>query len=285
MAEIYKSEAGARAIRERTLELLSRWPVPNQKLRLPTREGETFVVACGREGAPALVLLHGSGANAVMWMGDVSSWSTHFRVYAVDMIGEPGLSAPARPALASDAHALWLDDVLRGLPVARASLVGVSLGGWLALDYATRRPERVERIALLCPGGVGKKRLSSLLKMVPLLLLGSWGRGKAMQVALGTALGAASATPEERLMADYLSLIFSSFRPRRETLPRFADSALRGLAMPLLAIVGARDAMLDSADTARRLSRTVPHATIVVVPDAGHFLRDQTKAVLDFLLR
>ena len=63
MTAIYKSEAGARAVRERTLELLGRWPVPSEPVRVPTREGETFVVACGPVDAPALVLLHGSGAN------------------------------------------------------------------------------------------------------------------------------------------------------------------------------------------------------------------------------
>lgn len=285
MAEIYKSEAGARAIRERTIELLSRWPVPNQQLRVPTREGETFVVACGRADAPALVLLHGSGANAVMWMEEAAVWSTHFRVYAVDMIGEPGLSAPSRPPLDSDAYALWLDDVLRGLSVERASLVGVSLGGWLALDYATRRPDRVERVVLLCPAGVGRQRASFTFKVLPLLLLGRWGQRKMMQVALGTPPAGAGATTAERLMSDYLMLIFSSFRPRRVVLPIFGDAALRALEMPLLAIVGARDAMLDSAETARRLERSVPHATVVVLAETGHFIRDQTKPVLDFLLR
>ena len=174
--------------------------------------------------------------------------------------------------------------MLRELSVARASLVGVSLGGWLALDYATRRPERVARIALLCPGGVGKQRASFLFKVAPLLLLGGWGRRKAMQVALGTTPSAATATPFDGALADYVSLIFASFRPRRETLPLFGDEPLRSLTMPLLAIVGARDAMLDSADTARRLARAVPHASVVVLPDAGHLILDPTQRVLDFLL-
>ncbi len=55
--------------------------------------------------------------------------------------------------------------------------------------------------------------------------------------------------------------------------------------MPLLAIVGARDAMLDSADTARRLARVVPHAEVCVLPEAGHWIRNRTKRVLDFLQR
>ncbi len=154
MTGIYKSEAGERLVQERYLRFLSHWPVPNQQLRVPTREGETFIVACGDEKAPPLLLLHGAGINSAMWMGDVALWAAHFRVYAVDVIGEPGFSAPSRPPLSSEAYTLWLDDVMQALSLARTSIVGVSLGGWLAADYATRRPERVESLVVLCPGGV-----------------------------------------------------------------------------------------------------------------------------------
>ena len=132
MTRIYKSAEGERAVRERYLEFLKYWPVPNQQLRVPTREGETFIVACGDENAPPLVLLHGAAANSAMWMGDVAAWAAHFRVYAVDLIGEAGLSAPSRPPLASEAHALWLDDVMQALSLARASIVGrvAAAGGW-----------------------------------------------------------------------------------------------------------------------------------------------------------
>jgi pimeloyl-ACP methyl ester carboxylesterase len=282
MSAIYSSEAGARAVRERYLQFLDRWPVPAERLMLPTREGETFVIASGPKDAPALLLFHGSGANATMWMRDVAEWSKLFRVFAVDMIGEPGLSAPSRPPLASDAHALWLDDVMRGLGRERASIVGVSLGGWLALDYAMRRPERVERLVLLCPGGVGRQKKGWML-FLPLMFLGSWGRRKMRERILGRA--PSDASPAMQQMGEFISLIFASFRPRRDRLPIFSDAALQRLAMPLLVILGGRDVLLDTRATGRRFARNVKTAGIRLIPDAGHLIRDQTQPILEFLER
>jgi len=281
MNGIYKSIAGEREIRERYSRILSRWPVPCEHLRLPTREGETFVVACGPANAPPLLLFHGSGANSAMWMGDAATWSQHFRLFAVDMIGEPGLSAPARPPLASESHALWLDDVMQGLSLARASMAGVSLGGWLALDYATRRPHRIDRIVVLCPGGVGRQKNGILFKAIFLQMFGEWGRKKALEAALGPAPAGAAINPE---FAKFVFLIQKHFRPRRVKIPQFSDESLKRLQMPVLAIVGGRDAMLDSFDTKRRLERCVPHASVCLLPDAGHLLREQTTRVLEFLL-
>jgi pimeloyl-ACP methyl ester carboxylesterase len=104
------------------------------------------------------VLLHGSGSNSAEWTGRIAELAGRFRVYAIDIIGEPGLSAPARPPLGSDRYARWLDSVLDAMGLGRVPIMAISLGGWLALDYATRRPDRVERLALSCPSGIGRQR-------------------------------------------------------------------------------------------------------------------------------
>jgi pimeloyl-ACP methyl ester carboxylesterase len=102
MSEIYRSDAGARLLREHYLKALEHWPVDNEQLHVPTCEGETFVIASGPATAPPLVLLHGSGSNSAQWISRIFDLATHFRVYAIDMIGEPGFSAPSRPPLGSD---------------------------------------------------------------------------------------------------------------------------------------------------------------------------------------
>jgi pimeloyl-ACP methyl ester carboxylesterase len=277
---IFKTEAGAAAVMAAYRTVLAGWPVPSDQRRLPTRGGETFVVACGPADASPLILLHGAQSNAASWMFDAAAWSSRFRVYAIDMIGDAGFSAPNRPALDSEAHALWLDDVLAGLGVARAGFVGLSLGGWLALDYASRRPERVERLALICPAGIGRQK-NFLLKAAPLTLLGPWGARKMREMVFGPA---PKALPEAvRPLVDLMGLIGREFRPRVVRIPVLSDAALASLPMPMLAIVGGKDVLIDSAETRDRLARLAPLAEVVFLPEGRHFLPGQTARVGAFL--
>lgn len=285
MSQLYRSAAGEQLVRERYLAFLKYWPVPNQQMRVPTRAGETFVVASGDPAAPPLLLFHGGMGNSVMWMGDIAALATHFRVYAIDMIGEAGLSAPVRLPLESDAHALWLDDVMEALALERASIAGMSLGGWLALDYATRRPQRVQSLVVLCPGGVGRQKMGILFKVLPLRLCGTWGANKAREIVLGrppaSLSGKSSAGIQEFIK--FVVLIHENFRSRLVKMPIFSDDALQRLTMPVMAVVGGKDVLLDSAGTKARLKRNVPQADIRYLPEAGHLLPRQTEAMVEFL--
>jgi pimeloyl-ACP methyl ester carboxylesterase len=277
VANIYKSEAGRQAVEDQYRRILGRWPVACEQRVVPTRQGDTFVIVSGSASAPPVVLFHGSGTNSAAWMRDVATWAQHYRVYAVDIIGEAGLSAPSRPLLASQEHAEWLDDVWRGLGLEQASVVGISLGGWLGLDYAVRRPNRVASLSLICPAGIGSQNMMLLLKVGLLRLFGTRGLLKSLELVSGRK----TALPKP--MIDALLVVFRNFKPRMERIPRFTDADLAALSMPVQLIVGSDDALLNSKETRDRVERYVRHASITCVENAGHILPPQTATVAEFL--
>jgi pimeloyl-ACP methyl ester carboxylesterase len=270
---IYKSEAGARLLRERYLDALRAWPGLRDEVRVPTPEGETFVVVAGPAEAPPLMLLHGSGSNSAEWAHRIPSLTGRFRVHAVDIIGEPGMSARTRPPLGSDRYARWLDAVLDHFHLARAAFLTSSFGGWLALDYATRRPERVAALALRCPIGLGPMKKGFVVKAVLLALLGEKGRRKSVADALGE--------PESSPIVAHQLLVSANYRYRTGPFPVFGDAALGRLTMPVYAVAGADDAMVDSVTTKRRLEAA--GAVVDLLPGTGHYLPGD--ADLDFLTR
>ena len=273
---IYKTPEGQQRVMALYDAVLARWPVPYEALKVATRHGETAIIASGEKSAPPLLLLHGSSSNATAWIGDMEAYSRQFRVYAVDTLGEPGKSAPNRPPWDGPAFADWLEDVLAALQVAKVSLVGISQGGWLALKFATSRPERVEKLVLLAPGGVAQVKASFLLRALTLRLFGRRGAEAIDRIVMGR-----DAVPEEAVR--YMNVIMTNFRPRVEAQALYSDEALQRLTMPVMLIAGLQDALFPSAQTAARLQKSVPHLSAHHLPEAGHVLHNTAGQILPFL--
>jgi pimeloyl-ACP methyl ester carboxylesterase len=270
--EIYKSTAGRDEILALYDWVLAQWPVPCQHLHIPTRYGDTFVIASGDRSAPPLVLLHGSGSNSATWMGDVMEYSKHFRVYAVDMPGEPGKSAPQRFEAQGPAFHEWLQDVRAGLGLEKMTLGGISLGGWASIKYAVHQPERVEKLVLIVPAGIYPARLSFTLRLIGLSLLGEWGRERVKQFILN---GAALTEEADQ----FLTLTSKHFNFRMEP-PLFSDQELQRLTMPVLFLAGENDRMLNTPKTVARLQELAPDVKVRLYQEDGHVTINKASEVM-----
>lgn len=277
-ATLYKTVAGEQAVMATYDTALKNWPVAYQTQCISTRHGDTFVIASGDVLSPALILLHGAGGNSTMWAGDVSDYSRHYRVYAVDLPGEAGKSAANRPAWDSPAFAEWLEDVFDGLKVEHATLVGISQGAWTALKFAVVRPDRVDKLVLLAPGGIVPDRPSFLIRAVGLMMLGQWGIRRMVN-----ALFADQPVPDG--VVDIVLQTTTQFKPRIGVLPIFSDDELRRLTMPVLLLGGTKDIIRDISKIEARLRNLLPHLKSTIIPGAGHALLNTTEAVMEFLMR
>ena len=152
-----EGEAQIMAAYDATLKL---WTVPFEAMDIPSRFGVTHLAACGPAGAPPLVLLHAFLASLTMWAYNMADLSRDYRVYALDVLGQPGKSVPGQPMLSREDFVEWLTAVLDALKIEQTHLSGMSYGGWIALNYAMRAPGRLKKVVLLSPAG-------SFLPIVP----------------------------------------------------------------------------------------------------------------------
>ncbi|MDH6126066.1 alpha/beta fold hydrolase [Kitasatospora sp. GP82] len=267
-----------RAAYERTLEEL--WPGPRTALDLPTTFGTTRVYRTGPQSGEPIVLLPGSGGNALMWHRYIDALAQHHPVIAVDAIGEPGASVQTAPIADGQDGAAWLDELLAALEVTAAHLVGCSYGGWLAVNHQIHRPGRTASLTLLDPAGFADFGPRFYAWLIAGGLAATAPRPLRPRLAR---LVGNSAILESELMS--LMRASMGFRRALPVPPVFSDEELHRLRVPALFLLGARSAMHDSRDVADRIGRLVSSARVEIVPGAGHALpTDQPALVAERIL-
>jgi len=113
---------------------------------------------------PALVLIHGIAGSSATWSRVVPKLAERYTVIAPDMLGH-GESAKPRGDYSLGAYACGVRDLLGMLEIDRATLVGHSLGGGVAMQFAYQFPDMCERLVLVASGGLGKE-VSPLLRLL-----------------------------------------------------------------------------------------------------------------------
>lgn len=283
MEKIYKSEVGKQEILRTYREILADWPVQNRQYEVQTNFGPTFVIESGSSQNPPLILLHGSVSNSFTWYGDVAALSISHHVFAVDIIGEAGFSAASQPSYESGAYPQWLDETILALGLKSCTIIGLSLGGWMALSFATAFPEKVDQLVLICPGGIVPVSSGLLWKSLFFSLFGKWGEQQILRMITGSTMPI-EVSPELEEGLAFTMLINKHFKPRTAKLPIFTDEALAKLTMPVLIICGEHDRLMPSRKSISRLKQIVRQTETELLPDTGHVVVNQAERILKFLI-
>src|SRR6478735_8921801 len=139
-------------------------PVPNAETRMMFRTIHGYRRAFRMAGeGPALLLIHGIGDNSSTWTEIIPHLAKNYTVIAPDLLGH-GRSDKPRADYSIAAYANGMRDLLSVLGIERATIVGHSLGGGVAAQFAYQFPDRCERLVLVGSGGVGRE-VSPLLRL------------------------------------------------------------------------------------------------------------------------
>jgi pimeloyl-ACP methyl ester carboxylesterase len=252
-------------------------------------------------GAP-VVLIHGMVNSSRHWEDVALRLAGSYRVIAPDLIGH-GDSATPRGDYSLGAHAAVIRDLLAALGVDRATIVGHSLGGGVAMQFFYQFPQRTERLVLVSSGGLGHE-VSPLLRSaaVPGAAALLWATAHPHVLSALWRLG-------ERLRARghgkgvYLQAVVRALRPLERAGARKAflhtlrsvidvrgqrvnanDRLYLLASMPTLLVWGERDNTIPLAH-GRAAHAAIPHSRFATLPRAAHFPHLEDPAGLAALLR
>lgn len=256
------------------------------ELKLLELHGDRVAFRDQGEGE-VLLLIHGMAGSSETWRSVIPPLAKKFRVIAPDLLGH-GESAKPRTDYSLGAFAVWLRDFLDELGVSRATVIGHSLGGGVAMQFVYQHPDYAQRLILISSGGLGPDvgwvlRLLSapgaelvlpVIAPTPVLSVGnklrSWLRGAGIQSPRGAELwNAYSSLSDGETRQSFLKTLRSVVDYRGQAVSALNRLRLRE-ELPVMAIWGERDGIIP-VDHAYAAHEARTDARLEVLPDVGHF--------------
>ena len=237
---------------------------------------------------PALLLIHGIGDSSDTWRPVVEQLAEHYTVIAPDLLGH-GRSEKPRADYSVAGFANGMRDLLSVLEVDRVTVVGHSLGGGVAAQFAYQFPDRCERLVLVGSGGVGRtvspllrvaavpgvEVVMPLLGLPPVRFASRLGAGllRLFDTALGRdaeeILAVFDALPNTEARMGILRTLRSSVDWQGQVIT-MVDRAYLAEGVPTLIVWGRRDAIIPLGH-GRLVHAVMPGSQFEVFDDAGHF--------------
>jgi pimeloyl-ACP methyl ester carboxylesterase len=281
-------------------------PVPHIESHQLRLHGEHVSYrACGEEG-PLIVLLHGISGSSATWEPVLPLLGGSARVLAPDLLGHGDSAKPQTGDYSLGSWAAGVRDLLVALGHERATIVGHSLGGGVAMQFAYQFPERCERLVLTCSGGLGQEvhpmlravALPGAEHVLPLLvsqyvrkagdgLLGLLGKVR-LQLATDyreswAGLGTLADRDTRRAFVHTVRAVVGIDGQRVSAVERLYLAE----EVPTLLLWGEDDSVIP-AHHAHEAHERIPGSHLAMIKDAGHFPhRDRpglfARHLLDFI--
>lgn len=223
-------------------------------------------------GAPVL-LLPGRNAATPMYRTNLTSLPAYRTVYCIDLLGEAGLSVQRKGIRTAADQAQWLAETLAGLELERVHLLGVSIGGWTAVNGAVHHPDRIASLTLLDP--VFTFARIPLRTMLASVLMYAPGVSEARRRRVLSWISGGADVDTADVEAALISAGSRDFALRTPMPKLFTDDQLRGLDLPVLALIAGRSVMLDPTRAVTRARELLLRGQIELWPDASHAINGE----------
>jgi pimeloyl-ACP methyl ester carboxylesterase len=249
-------------------------PRPDRTLDLRTSYGvvRVYHFAGAHPAAVPLLLLPGRASASPVWADNMPALLGVRSLYTLDLLGEPGMSIQSRPITSAEDHARWLHEVVLALPESKVHLLGMSIGGWTAINLAVRQPEKLASVTVLDPVMTfNNLSVEAMVRAIPASVRWfpkAWRDGFASWTANG-------APVEDVPVAVMIEAGMQSYALKLSAPVRITEEQLTALDIPVLAIIAGASRMHNSAEGAETARRLLEPGEVKVYPAASHAINGE----------
>ncbi len=265
--QIFKNETAKERMNYWYQRFLDRANSQTNSKEVSTSYGKNHVLTMGDSSKPPLICLHSMLTSSAHILSELTLLSDKFYLIAPDIPGQSVKGLPLRLSYKDDSHAAWLNEILDGLKLQKVHILGVSLGGFVARQFASANPERVLSLALIVPAGIVQGSLiKGFTKMaLPMLMYKVHPNENNLRKLVNNLI-----TTWDEDWANYLGDSFNDFTTNLKIPPLASDEELKRLTMPCLIIGAENDISFPGNEVIIRSKSQIPKVETELIKDSKH---------------
>lgn len=262
---VFRSKKGEALVSEAYTKLLSHWIVPYEELYVDTELGKTHIIISGQTDSPPLILIHAFYASAVSWYQNVSILSRHYRVYAIDIIGDPNKSQPRKSIRQASSYVEWFTEIMNQLEIEKCDFIGNSVGAYHIANFALNEPDRVKSMTLIGP--------AATFINIPKFYLNTFPGGITGWPFLvkHAVRWIENGSPLDPIFHNLFYLLLKYGKSANQVFPAvMTDKQLKQIQTPTLLIYGEKEVIYNYSQAIHRAQQTLQKVRIEIIPWANH---------------
>lgn len=265
--KIFKNDDARKRMEDWYERFLERVDGKTNSIEISTSYGTNHILMTGDPSKTPLVCLHSMLTSSAHLVSELGTLLDRFYIIAPDLPGQSVRGLPIRLPYTDNSHAKWLWEILEALNLKQVYLLGVSLGGFVARQFASNNPERVKSLILIVPAGIVQGSLiKGFAKMaLPMIMYKMRPTKKRLRKLVNHLI-----TNWDEDWGRYLGDSFNDFTTNLKIPPLASDEELKKMTMPCLVIGAENDISFPGHKVIERSKKHIPNVETELIRNSRH---------------
>lgn len=263
---------------------LSLWDIEYEEHYVKTIYGDTHYLCCGKEDGEPLILIHAASCGSTIWYKNVKELGAQYRIYAIDLLTESSKSLLRKKLTGNQAVADWLKETLDQIGLDQIYLCGLSIGGWVSVNFTLYYPERVKKLALLSP----VQTLSKMYSVFFFKIMKMGFRPTRENIENYIGWGSQKEEPLPESIIDQFTISVMNMNSNAVFPKMLKQKRLKELTMPVLVLLGENEFAFNIDRAVSTATKYISNISLNIIKDASHLISvsrpgEVNKQIIDFL--